>query len=153
MTKNLLVEQCIEDILRLRLSHPSQLKNVVFVFPRVRFDGDAEWSSYTQMALLGAIQKFEPSELKSHPIFVPICGIVEVETISFYFRLQKACPVRSFFNPTTKKHVLVFTYRQRHHPWFIPGISEEEDSFRIKRPIESGNDFQDSLLCCSWPFS
>lgn len=81
MTKNSLVDQCIEDILKLRLSHPSHLKNVVFVFPRVKFEGDTEWSSYAQVALLGAIQRFDPSELMAHAVFVPIRGIVEVETI------------------------------------------------------------------------
>ena len=99
---------------------------MVFVFPRVKFDGDAEWSSYTQMALLGAIQKFEPSELKAHPIFVPIRGIVEVETISSISDSRRLAQY-GVFSIQQRRNSFGIHIPAEASPWFIPGISEEEE--------------------------
>ncbi len=135
MTKNSLVDQCIEDILKLRLSHPSHLKNVVFVFPRVKFEGDTEWSRYAQMALLGAIQSFEPYDLTFHAVFVPIRGIVEVETIPSTSD-SKRLALYGIFSIQQRKKTFGIHIPKEASPWFIPGISKEEDMSGLSDQLE-----------------
>ena len=108
---------------------------MVFVFPRVKFDGDAEWSSHTQMALLGAIQRFEPSDLIAHPIFVPIRGIVEVETIPSASDSKRLAHY-GIFSIQQRKGLYGIHIPVEASPWFIPGISEEEDMLGLSDQLK-----------------
>ena len=126
MNKNLTVEQCIEDILTLRLSHPSHLKNVVFVFPRVKFEGEIEWSSYSQLALLGAIHRFTPNDLSTHALFVPICGIIEAET-TVSTSDSKRLAQYGILSIQQRQETFGIQVPTEASPWFIPGISEDQE--------------------------
>ena len=136
MSENPPVESCIEHVLELRLRHSGHLRNVIFVFPRVKFADQTGWSTSANSGLLGAIQRFKPSDLADHPLFVPIRGIVDLEVVvsrSAAKRLAQ-CGILAI-----RRHSRAFGVHLASEAlaWFVPAISEEEDVSKLGEQMEA----------------
>ena len=136
MSENAPVERCIEHVLELRLRHPGHLRNVIFVFPRIKWEGETEWSSYPQMGLLGAIHAFEPSDLAEHALFVPISGIAGVEAVVSKADAKRLAQYGILAIQRRKRAFGVHVSSQT-LAWFVPGVSEEEDTSSIGEQMEA----------------
>lgn len=138
LSENLLVERCIEQVLGLRLKHENHLKNVIFVFPRMKFESEAEWSNYPQMSLLGAIQNFSPSSLAAHALFIPIDGITEVEVIVFRSDAKRLAQYGILSIRRRKKGFGIHILSEM-IAWFVPSITEEKDMSILGDQIEAAS--------------
>ena len=136
MSENLPVEYCIEHVLELRLRYANHLRNVIFVFPRVRFAGETAWSNYAGMGLLGAIQRFQPSELAEHALFVPIAGIADVE-VAISGNDAKRLAQYGILAIQQKNGVFGVHVSSGTLAWFVPGISQEDDMSVIGQQMEA----------------
>ena len=125
MSENPAVERCIEHVLELRLRHAGHLRNVIFVFPRVRFADETGWSSHVNIGLLGAIQGIDPSELAEHSLFIPINGAVELE-VSVSGADARRLAQYGVLAIQRKKGAFGVHVSPQGLAWFVPGICEEE---------------------------
>lgn len=135
MSKRPAVERCIEHVLELRLSHAGHLRNVIFVFPRVRFTGETGWSSGASIGLLGAIHRFQPSDFAGHSLFVPISDIADVETSVPGVDATRLAQY-GVLAIQRKKGAFGVHVSPQSVAWFVPGISEERDVSRLAEQME-----------------